>query len=153
MQKILELITRLINDESLLTGTLSNPVEKKNPVARVRIRPVNLKGHLHYQFAYHEAAKVKHRNLSPAESREELAILVTEHYKQALLCFPDADYQIFVSAKGKAKVLTRPPTKKSVSLSHDRRKNYIIPDNHPCPFLTRLGVMNQQGRVLPSRMH
>lgn len=153
MQKVTALVTELLSDGSLLAGTLSRPHDKKNPVPQVRIRPVKLQGQLYYQFAYHETAKVRHRNLTADESRAELVSLLSNEYQQALLSSPEADYQILVNASGKAKVLKRPPSKKSVNLSHNRSKNYIIPNNQPCTFLTRLGIMNKQGQVLPSRMN
>lgn len=153
MHKVIELITELLGVESLLAATLSRPQDKRNPVTRVHIRPIELQGQLHYQFAYYEAEKVKHRNLTKAESREELVYLLSKDYRQALLCSPEADYQLLINPGGKAKILKRPPSKKDVNLSHNRSKNYIIPNNQPCPFLARLGVMNQQGQVLPSRMN
>ena len=34
-------------------------------------------------------------------------------------------------------------------LSHNKTKNYIIPDGIPCDFLIELGVMGQDGKVFP----
>lgn len=152
MQKVIELLEQLMNDKDLLTGTLSNSLDKNNPVTRVRIRPIELQGVLYYQFAYHEATKVRHRNIGHSESLSEIIALLSGAYRQALLCSPSADYQIFANPNGKVRILTRPPSKSGVDTSHNRSKNYIIPSDQPCTFLTRLGIMNKQGRVLPSRM-
>lgn len=152
MHKVIELLQGLFSDGYLLTGTLSSPVEKKNPVTKVSVRPITLTEQLHYQFTFHEATKVRHSNLSPSEAEAELINLLSNDYRQALLCSPAADYQIFVNPGNKARVLTHPPSKKSVNTSHNRKKNYIIPNNEPCTFLIRLGIMNKQGQVLPSRM-
>ena len=35
------------------------------------------------------------------------------------------------------------------TLSHNKTKNYIIPDGVPCDFLIELGVMSQDGKVFP----
>lgn len=35
------------------------------------------------------------------------------------------------------------------NLSHNRSKNYIIPDGVPCDFLVELGVMGKDGKVFP----
>lgn len=152
MQKAIELLEQLLHDQHLLRATLSGPLAKSNPITRVRIRPVELQGQLYYQFAYHEANKVKHRNLGQNESLSEIIALLSDKYRQALICSPAADYQIFVNPNGKVRVLNRPASKSEVDTSHNRSKNYIIPTDLPCTFLTRLGIMNQQGRVLPSRM-
>lgn len=152
MQKVIDLLEGIINDESLLTGTLSSPLDKKNPVTKVNIRPIVLQEQLHYQFTYHEATKVRHSNLSHTEAQAELLALLSSDYRQALLCSQADDYQVFINPGGKGKILTRPASKKSINTSHNRKKNYIIPTNQPCTFLTRLGIMNKQGQVLPSRM-
>lgn len=152
MQAIIQLLELLLSEGGLLTATLSNPLDKKNPVTRVQVRPVELRGQSFYQFAYHEKNKVKHRNLDPTASRNELIELFSHKYRQGLLCSPQADYQVFVNPGAKARILTKPPTRKQVDVSHNRSKNYLIPDNQPCPFLIHLGIMNKQGKVLPSRM-
>lgn len=152
MQKVIDLLAGLFSDESLLAGTLSSPLDKKNPVTKVSIRPILLQGHLQYQFTYHEAARVKHKNLIRTECQAELVALLSNGYRQAQLYSHSADYHVFVNPSGKAEVLTRPPSKKDANTGHNRSKNYIIPTNQPCAFMTRLGIMNKQGQVLPSRM-
>ena len=36
---------------------------------------------------------------------------------------------------------------KTLELSHNKQKNYILQDNTPIPFLIRLGVMSEAGKV------
>lgn len=152
MQKVVDLLASLLSDESLLSGTISSPRDKKSPVTKVSTRPMLLRDRLLYQFTYHEAKRVTHRNLDQTESQAEITALLKQHFNQAQLFTQQADYHILVNANGKAKVLTRPPSKQGTTSTHNRSKHYIIPNDQPCSFLTRLGVMNKRGQVLPSRM-
>ena len=36
---------------------------------------------------------------------------------------------------------------KTVNLSHNRKKNYLLDENTPYPFLIRLGVQTEEGKV------
>ena len=75
-----------------------------------------------------------------------------ENYRQAQIFTPTADYHILLNRQNKAKILIQPPSKQAITTSHNRRKNYIIASNPAPPFLTRLGLANQQGRVYPKKM-
>ncbi len=154
MQKVYDLFEAMLADESLIAVSVSRPVNKKSSVRKVSVRPIILRGHLHYQFTYHQGQQVKHRNLSRQDSLAELKALVGHSFRQAQVFSQTADYHIIVSAKGKSKILTRPPSRQENMgpTGHNRDKNYIIPANKPCAFLHRLGIMNKQGQVLPSRM-
>jgi SAM-dependent methyltransferase len=56
-----------------------------------------------------------------------------------------------VSKKGSVKVIENKPSKTLKVEEHNKIKQYIIPENEPCDFLTYLGVMNEDGKVLSKK--
>ncbi|BCG61015.1 methyltransferase [Paenibacillus sp. URB8-2] len=143
------LIERLIEGRSLIAGTLSQ-LRKKDGASysKVGIKPVQLKNGLHYQFAYYTGSQVEHRNIPAESAADELKLLLGDVFRQGLLCTEEADYQVLISKKLKATILTKPPTKKAAAdLSHNRRKQYVLEEGEPVPFLIELGIMNDSGKV------
>lgn len=148
MNELLSLLDQVLVNKTLIQGVISK-VRRKPEVAfsKVSVKPVLVRNQYMVQFAYHYPDKVTHRNLLPTQALDELLALLQESFRQAVLFTTNADYQVLISKKGRAKILKKPPTKTQVDLRHNRRKNYIIPNGKPCPFLIRLGVMNKDGRV------
>lgn len=153
MKALTELIDRLIDGRALITATLSQLRKKEGaPFTKVQVTPVELKGKLHYQFAYTVGPKVEHRNLEPGPAAAEMLELMAETFRQGLLCTSDADYQVLLSKKGKVSILTKAPSRKQpASLAHNRSKRYILNEGEPVPFLIELGIMNAEGKVLAKK--
>ena len=72
-----------------------------------------------------------------------------EDFKQANVFTAASDIQILASKPENPKVTRRESSLSCADLSHNRTKNYIIPDGDPCDFLIRLGVMDKSGKVIP----
>lgn len=143
-------ITGWVQAGELLQATLSQVKRKDGAAApKTVIRPVMLKNGLHYQFEYHAANKVTHDNVAAGEAGDRLIGLLREHYRQALVKTPEADVQLLFNKKGKAAVLSKPPTggAKPKSLEHNRQKQRVLGEGKPAPFLVELGIMTPEGRV------
>ena len=73
-------------------------------------------------------------------------------FKQANVFTADHDIQILAAKTEKPRITTKLADSNHIglsgSLSHNREKNYIIPDGTPCDFLIRLGVMDSNGKVV-----
>ena len=138
------LLTDLFEDLSLTRAVLSKPRDRRLP-AKVTVEPVQLRHELVFQFTAQLAERVTHDNLAPDEARERLGLLLAD-YGQGLLQTPEADWQVLGE-----KVLRRPPTGKAGARDHDRRKQYLLDEGTPVPFLVELGVMTPDGTVRRSR--
>ncbi|XOK60826.1 class I SAM-dependent methyltransferase [Paenibacillus elgii] len=150
-QELTELTGRLFQEGRLIQATLSQ-VRRSEPdgCTKVTVKPVQLKGALNYQFSSFCGPKVLHENLSPEAAGAKLNVLLTEQFRQGLLQTGEADYQVLISKKGKIGILRKPPTKQAVggAPAHNRKKNYVLEEGVPVPFLIELGIMNAQGKVL-----
>ncbi|WP_308638475.1 class I SAM-dependent methyltransferase [Paenibacillus silvisoli] len=121
--------------------------------AKTVIRPIELKGALHYQFQYYIDNKVTHENIPQPEAAERIASWLEQHYKQALFKTNDADVQILFSKKGKASVVTKPATAKqdTESLTHNRQKQRVVQEGEAAPFMVELGIMTKDGQVIAKK--
>ncbi|WP_408638350.1 class I SAM-dependent methyltransferase [Paenibacillus glufosinatiresistens] len=153
VESLTELINRLIGGRALIAATLSQLRRKEGALyTKVAVKPVELKDGLRYQFAGYTDTQVQHRNLTPQEAADELSALLAGTYRQALFCAADSDYQVLISKKNKAAILKKPATKQAApDLAHNRRKQYVLEEGEPVPFLVELGIMNAEGRVLAKK--
>ncbi|TBL72748.1 class I SAM-dependent methyltransferase [Paenibacillus thalictri] len=152
MENIQQLTAELLSSRLLIQATLSQ-LRKSDPegFSKVIVKPVELKGALHYQFSYFYGKKVKHDNLLPEEAERRLGVLFADTFRQGLYQTASADYQILISKKNKAAVLKKPATKQTAELAHNRKKQYVLEEGRPVPFLVELGVMSPEGRVLAKK--
>ncbi len=136
-------------DETLISGCLTSPVKKG--VRRVDIRPVELKGRTHFQFAAMDSNRVTHANLLPEEAAQRTAQLLGASFKQGLFHTDNADLHVHVRKDGEPTLSVRPPTRTPQKLAlHNRTPERMLPEGKPVDFLVHLGVMTQEGRVISS---
>ena len=151
MEQVKGLMEQLVREGTLLQAVLSGPRSKADTAARVRVKPVMLKGEAFYQFTSTVGAKELHENRKPDVALAMLGDKLLSAYKQALFQTAEADYQVLINKKGKASILRREATRKQAELTHNRSKNYLLPDGQPVPFLVELGVMTPEGRVVAAK--
>lgn len=152
MDEVIKLLKEIILNDEIIYGVLSNLRRKdEESFNKVTIKPVLIKDEIKLQFTYEYKNKVLHKNLEASEFISEAEKLLIENFKQGIIFTKEADYQILVNKKGKANILKKKPTKEKIDLSHNRKKSYIIEDGEPVDFLIRLGVMNENGKVVSKR--
>ena len=129
---------------SLTRAVLSKPRSRELPT-KVTVDPLELRGETAYRFTTHLADRAMHENLTPDGARERLGTLLAD-YGQALLQTADADWQVLGET-----VLRRPPSRANAPRAHDRKKQYLLEEGTPVPFLVELGVMTPDGAVRKRR--
>ena len=139
-----DLLNAVFSDEPLLRAVLSKPRSAELP-RKVTVEPIELRGEGAFQFAAQQGDRVTHDNLPPVEARERLGVLLAD-YGQGLLQTAAADWQVLGET-----MLRRPPTRTASPRGHDRRKQYLLEEGRPIPFLVELGVMTPEGMVRKSR--
>lgn len=136
---------------SLIHITISNP-RTKGGIKKVILRPVQLKNEIFYQKSSYEEKKVFHENLTADECKAQMLDLVKE-FKQVELLTETERLTGLVSKKGKATVKIKQTgcACQERDLSHNRKKEYLIPEGTPIPYLVDLGVMTKEGKIVHSR--
>ncbi|MCQ4924493.1 SAM-dependent methyltransferase [Tissierella carlieri] len=152
MNQVIKLLEEIIFSDEIIYGVLSNLRKKdEDSFNKVTIKPVLIREEIKLQFAYEYKNKVLHKNLDASESIKEIENLLIQSFRQGVIFTREADYQILINKKGKASILKKKPTKEKADLSHNRKKSYIIEDGEAVDFLIRLGVMNENGKVVSKR--
>lgn len=146
------LYTHLITNHSLIHAVFSSVIKKSEKTfEKVDVKPTLIKGEYVYHVSYYFEKKVTHDNLSASDFLDLMESLLGKYFKQAVFFCQEADYQLLFNKKGEGKVLKKSPSKKSVSLEHNRKKHYLIPEDEPCDFMIHLGIMSESGRVISSK--
>src|SRR5262245_5987989 len=118
---------------------LSRPTPAAGDVERVTARPVVLRGETHYQFAARTRTQERHENLLPDAAAARAAELFPARFRDAHVFTPSADLTLKTGVDGSIRVKRSAPSKQPADAggvaTHDRVKQYLIPENVPCPFL------------------
>lgn len=135
---------------SVFDGIPSKIVISKPPKDSefVKIRAVKTeKGYLFEKYTEKQAF---HENHSAVEASERCRELLSEGWSQLNAWGQTMEYSISVSKKGKLlfgkKKLDAQQSVHNEN-SHNRRKNYIIPEDKPFPALVDMGVFTKDGKV------
>ena len=156
MSDLQSLFTDCLN-ETLIRVILSNP-SSKDGVIKICARPVLKNKSLLFQIEEYTKTQVFHKNLTAGDAGSYLtgklssdASSQTAEFKNALVETKSFTANVLVSKKGtitikkKMNTSTKQP---KISLSHNRKKKYILEEGIPVPFLIDLGVMTQNGNII-----
>ena len=147
LQNLLEECTQ----KGIIKIVVSNP-RKGEKKTRIEIRPFEQKGVILYQTASYNNNQVYHKN----RTREELIWFVKEcttEYKQINIFCPTEQISVLISKKGKVTIKRQKNTAvKELSLQHNRKKQYILPEDKPVSFLVELGIQTSQGKLVDKKI-
>lgn len=136
-----------IHQKKLVSATISQPRKKSEDLKRVKLKPVEIKGKYHIQLEYQYERILKHQNILLEHFQPHLDGLF-QQFRQFYGQFTDRSIQVQLSKKNKVFWNEQPTeTVKEISLSHNRKKNYLLDESTPYPFLVRLGVQTKEGKV------
>lgn len=148
MDKLTTLFDEVFYKEKMIRMVFSDRRRKSLPYSRVTMRPISVGGSLCYQAEYTYEKKVTHQNLTPKEALDLALKLVMRDFKQINIFLEGTDIQVLASKPENPRITKKERARKvQADLSHNQKKNYIIPDGTPCDFLIRLGVMDRDGKV------
>lgn len=150
MEKIREFLKINLNKE-FMSAVLSNPKDKNGP-SKVKVRPFLKDGNLLFQLETFQNNQVFHNNFLEEEACLRLSELM-ENMKQMQFETVRYSYTVLTGKKGNATIKKKMKEKvvAVADTSHNRKKNYILKEGVPVPFLLELGVMTQEGKIVHSR--
>lgn len=122
---------------------------------RVDIRPVEIKGGIHFQVIGHDGKQDTTKNV--AIEAFSLAQIMNEGYGNLIVEVNDEELSLRITKSGQAQVTVRKVGQdfkrdarvSDVDLSHDRKKiRYLVESE---PVFQALGISDHQGKLKPSR--
>lgn len=170
MHEFLSILEQALRKGSCLSLVLSRPASRGDGPRRISVRPVLLRDERRWQWSLQFARGQSHDNLTAEQSLARAAALLgygadspapgdqawspadrpahdRPAFLHAHLFTTDADFALRIGRRGDAKLKRSAPTRISDDGRHDRRKQYLIPEGVPCPFLAEIGVMTPGGQV------
>lgn len=156
MSDLQSLFTDCLN-ETLIRVILSNP-SSKDGVIKICARPMLKNKSLLFQIEEYTKTQVFHKNLTAGDAGSYLTGKLssdtssqTASFKNALVETQSFTANVLVSKKGTItikKKMNASAKQPKISLSHNRKKKYILEEGIPVPFLINLGVMTQNGNIV-----
>lgn len=154
---------KTINNE-LINIIISNSTDREK-ISKVKIRPVIIKDMLHYQVSEFIGNKIIHSNYLQEELIDKLPSWFDGLFHQAQIITNNGKVTILISKKGKVTVNNKIKTADKNNgmsgdnlldmqqelLTHNKKKNYILQENTPLPFLIDLGVMTKEGLIVKAK--
>ena len=165
MEDLREVFRQILN-ERLVQLVLSNSRDADR-AAKVKIRPVRMKDGLKFQETLYRGTQVFHGNYGAEEQSGRLAEAMEGLFRQAEAVCMEERVTILVSKKGTVTVKRKKTAAESGTagqktaaaqqdmperdLSHNRTKQYILPEGEPVDFLVGRGVQTPDGHINKAR--
>ncbi|BDC92546.1 SAM-dependent methyltransferase [Treponema bryantii] len=142
----------------ILSVTLSKPagdIEKKlgRPYQKIKFKLVNTADGALYQEEMFTKTQVFHNKMTEAELSKFLDANVGTTFKNCVKRTENEEITLLTNKKGKITELRKTINVTSTPLKvlPAKKKNYLLPEGAPVPFLVLLGIMNDEGKVISSR--
>ena len=144
----------------ILSVTLSKPageVEKRlgQPYQKIKIRAVNTADGASYQAEMFTKTQVFHQKMSETELEKFLSDNVGITFKNCVKRTDTEEITLLTNKKGKTtqliKKLSAPAASTPLKILPAKKKNYLLPEGTPVPFLVLLGIMTDEGKVIANR--
>ncbi|MDA0586765.1 MAG: SAM-dependent methyltransferase [Planctomycetota bacterium] len=155
-----QLLRESLRDGTFIHLVLSRPVQDPERSAgesdlsptKISVRAVELKAGPQLQFAEQTGSQERHRNLDYESGCVEVESLFAVTFRHGHLFTTTADLMAKAKSGGKVRLSRSKPSRtKPDEATHNRTKQYLIPDGEPCAFLTEIGVMTAEGKVRNSK--
>lgn len=150
MEEIRQLLQAVLNID-FIRAVISNPREKEG-IIKVKVRPLEKKGELLFQFESFTEKQAFHRNLAKEEAKEQF-LEYAQQFRQIQIETVEEECTVLISKKGKVTVgkKRRKEKAQAADLSHNRKKHYILEEGITVPFLKDLGVMTEDGKIVRTK--
>jgi SAM-dependent methyltransferase len=120
---------------------------------KVVVRPVRIKGALHWQISHFDAEKDITRNYSAEEVAGKVDELLAFPFKNIHVETTIGRLEVRITKKGKAFLRAAPLAEPhaAVDLTHDREKKRVLSQSASAPFLEAVGILTKSGKIKADR--
>ncbi len=150
MEQLQEILEQNFNID-LIRIIISNP-KNKDGILKIKVRPITLKGELYFQCETFTKTQAFQKNCDAEEAAKQVLEWMQE-FKQLQMETVQNVYTVLVSKKGKMTIQSKKQKTEvnRTETSHNRKKQYILEEGIPVPFLQELGVMTEEGKIVKSK--
>ncbi|MDD5264621.1 MAG: SAM-dependent methyltransferase [Candidatus Bipolaricaulis sp.] len=151
VKRVLE---RILAGESLVRAVFSGRQSGATPPwIKVVVRPVRVKGTLHWQVSHFDEEKDITKNYTADEVGGKVNELLALPFKNIHVETTFGNLDVRITKKGDALLRETPlvEPRATADLSHDREKKKVLSAGDPAPFLGAVGILTKSGRVKADR--
>lgn len=140
-----------IEIKSIIKGTISNPRNNSKYIKRY-IRPVEIKENSMMQIELFTKTQSFAHNYNYDEFSEIINTIMLDSFFQPNIITNEYNYSFKYTKKNHllSNKIKNKEIKTLLNVSHNKQKKYILNDGNIIPPLVDLGVMTQDGKIVPS---
>ena len=166
MDKAIRKLFEDIANRDMTRIIISNSTDK-DKISKIKIRPILIKEELYFQTSEFIGEKVFHTNFNSEDLLNKLSDWFEGLFRQAELSTLNGNATLLISKKGKATIINKIVKNKkendgsensgesfdrnNANFLHNKKKNYILQEGMPLPFLIDLGVMTKDGLIVKAK--
>ncbi|HKV58253.1 MAG TPA: SAM-dependent methyltransferase, partial [Ktedonobacteraceae bacterium] len=144
----------VLDEEQFVRLTMKGQIrEPLLPWRQVIVRPVHLRNERYLQFSYFTQKQDITKNYRNGEAEAKLDELLALPFHSIAAQSLSETLHVQFTKKGKPiahRTATNDAVTRTPDLSHDQRKNLLLPADRPDAFLQATGIMDAQGKVRPT---
>jgi hypothetical protein len=146
--ELLELLRQHFNQNTLGRLLLGKAGSTPDDLKKIHIRPVDIKGLRQLSFVYEYPTRHITRNFSLDEGLNQLAPLLVEVFRHAVLFTTDSEIELLCNRKKETRLMRhKVACPLPISTDHDHAKVRLVPIADS-PYLIELGVVSQNGDLI-----
>lgn len=140
-----------IEIKNIIRGTISNP-RNNSKYIKGYIRPVEIKGNSMMQIELFTETQSFTHNYNYDEFSEIINTIMLDSFFQLNIITNEYNYSFKYTKKNHllSNKIKNKEIKTLLNVSHNKQKKYILNDGNIIPPLVDLGVMTQDGKIVPS---
>ena len=140
-----------IEIKNIIRGTISNP-RNNSKYVKGYIRPVEIKGNSMMQIELFTKTQSFAHNYNYDEFSEIINTIMLDSFFQLNIITNEYNYSFKYTKKNHllSNKIKNKEIKTLLNVSHNKQKKYILNDGNIIPPLVDLGVMTQDGKIVPS---
>lgn len=151
-EKFLGCVREAAEQSSMVKMTLSKPVDKRDELRNVYVKPVLIKEKRLFAFTYHYERRDEVKNYDATQMLDILKEMLPARFLNAVLFTVSEDITLLVSSKGKATIQTKKVQEcREQNLDHDKQKARLI--NLANPWWYQLGLTTREGKITADMQH
>lgn len=147
-------LERILAGESLVRAVFSGRQSGATlPWIKVVVRPVRIKGELHWQVSHFDEEKDITKNYAAEDVVERIEAILALPFKNIHVETATGALDVRITKKGDALLHETPlaEPRATVDLSHDREKKKVLSVSDSAPFLGAVGILTKSGKVKADR--
>ena len=158
MDQKLELLCREVIESRIFDMVISGSTDRER-LAKVKLRTIQKGNGVYYQIEEYRGTQVFHRNIEAEALFGELEPYLGGLFRQAEFHTRQERIHVLFGKKGRVTIRRKADRREEMSedgvplsrFSHNRKKQYLLEEGIPVPFLYELGVMNKEGYVIKAK--